>query len=366
MRSRKLSPGCGRDADDDLVGEDARAAGDRGAVAAGLADHRRRLAGDRRLVDAGDALDHSPSAGITSPAETTTSSPTAQRRARDVLERCRRRGGGARPSRRASCAASSACALPRPSAIASAKFANSTVNQSQTATSQAKTRRIARSRATVDEDAADLDDEHDRVARHPARVELERRCRRAARSRIVAVEQRARCVAQRVTGSEVLDDRPEREDGEVGQPDDDQDDADEQRRRRAACRSGTCRPTAGTGCLRASEPASASSEHDQQEAADEHRQAEGRVVPVGVPGQAAEGRAVVVRRRGEGVEDLGEPVRPGLRIDDVARVEHDRDAGEPRISERHDQDVERRRASSRSPGSSCRGTPACARPSGRR
>ena len=47
----------GRDAHDDLVGEDARAAGDRGAVAARLADDRRRLAGDRRLVDRRDALD---------------------------------------------------------------------------------------------------------------------------------------------------------------------------------------------------------------------------------------------------------------------------------------------------------------------
>ena len=47
-----------RDAHDDLVGEHARAAGDRGAVTARLADHRRRLAGDRRLVHAGDALDH--------------------------------------------------------------------------------------------------------------------------------------------------------------------------------------------------------------------------------------------------------------------------------------------------------------------
>ena len=33
------------------------------AVAAGLADHRRRLAGDRRLVDRGDALDHGAVAG---------------------------------------------------------------------------------------------------------------------------------------------------------------------------------------------------------------------------------------------------------------------------------------------------------------
>ena len=47
----------GGDADDDAVGEHLRPAGDRRAVASRLADHRRRLAGDRRLVDRGDALD---------------------------------------------------------------------------------------------------------------------------------------------------------------------------------------------------------------------------------------------------------------------------------------------------------------------
>ena len=47
----------GGDLHDDLVAEHPRAAGDRRAVAAALADDRRRLAGDGRLVDGGDALD---------------------------------------------------------------------------------------------------------------------------------------------------------------------------------------------------------------------------------------------------------------------------------------------------------------------
>ena len=47
----------GRDADDEPVGQDARAAGDRAAVAAALADDGRALAGDGALVDRGDALD---------------------------------------------------------------------------------------------------------------------------------------------------------------------------------------------------------------------------------------------------------------------------------------------------------------------
>ena len=51
-------PRRGRDAHANPVGKHLRAAGDRGSVAAGFTDHRCRLAGDRRLVDGGDTLDH--------------------------------------------------------------------------------------------------------------------------------------------------------------------------------------------------------------------------------------------------------------------------------------------------------------------
>ena len=49
--------GIGGDLDHDPVGDHARAAGDRRTVAARFADHRRRFAGDRRFVHRGDALD---------------------------------------------------------------------------------------------------------------------------------------------------------------------------------------------------------------------------------------------------------------------------------------------------------------------
>ncbi len=49
--------GLGGDLDDDAVGEHLRTAGDGAAVTAGLPDDRGRFAGDRGLVDAGDALD---------------------------------------------------------------------------------------------------------------------------------------------------------------------------------------------------------------------------------------------------------------------------------------------------------------------
>ena len=55
--------GARRDADDDLVREHAGASRDGRAVAAGFADDRGGLAGDRRLVDARDALDDVPVGG---------------------------------------------------------------------------------------------------------------------------------------------------------------------------------------------------------------------------------------------------------------------------------------------------------------
>ena len=57
MRSRNVSPGFDVILHHDPVRQHLRAAGHRGAIAAGLADHRRRFAGDRRFVDAGDAFD---------------------------------------------------------------------------------------------------------------------------------------------------------------------------------------------------------------------------------------------------------------------------------------------------------------------
>ena len=58
IRSRKVEPWAA--VIRTLIQSDkhAGAAGDGRAVAAALADHRRRFAGDRRLVDRGDALDH--------------------------------------------------------------------------------------------------------------------------------------------------------------------------------------------------------------------------------------------------------------------------------------------------------------------
>ena len=70
-----------------------------------------------------------------------------------------------------------ACALPRPSATASAKFANSTVNHSQTMIWKVKPRLLAAGQPVADEDHCgqrrhDLDHEHDGVLHHGAGIEL--------------------------------------------------------------------------------------------------------------------------------------------------------------------------------------------------
>ena len=110
-----------------------------GAVAARLADHRGRLAGDGRLVDRRDALDDLTVAGDDVAGLNHDHIALAERATGHLgLSAIRLEVKPASwPSRRG-CKnlpqALAACALPRPSAIASAKFANRTVNHSHKAT----------------------------------------------------------------------------------------------------------------------------------------------------------------------------------------------------------------------------------------
>ena len=101
------------------------------AVAAGLADDGRRLAGDGRLVDGGDALDDVTVAGDDVAGLADDQVADAQLGAGHLLL-----GLAVRRSRRATVSVLalrrvSACALPRPSATASARLAKITVSQSQ-------------------------------------------------------------------------------------------------------------------------------------------------------------------------------------------------------------------------------------------
>ena len=296
--------GLGGDLDDDPVGQHLGAAGDRAAVAAGLADHRGGLAGDRRLVDAGDTLDDVAVAG----------DDLARPRRRPGRRACSAGAGDLPPRRRRRAAAGrsvsvlarrsvAACALPRPSATASARLANTTVSHSQTTTDQTNTLGSVKA-STVDEHGADLDDEHHRVLHHHPRVELAQRVRQRAsaassgRTARDACRRRRRCVRGASFGadgagsrswSQSFRERAERERGEVGQAGDDEDDADEHRRRTAA--------GGWAGCPRSPAPAAAGPgsrpgqhQHDRQEPAEQHREAERGVVEVGV-------RATARRRR---------------------------------------------------------------------
>ena len=168
----------GGDAHHDPVGEHPGAAGDRRAVAAGLADDRGRLAGDGRLVDGGDALDDVAVAGDQLAGLDDAQVADVEGRRRPA-PRCVPSGSctnavvSERVLRRVS-----AWALPRPSATASAKLANSTVNQSQSGDQPGEhvLRGVGGAEVLEEqdggEDAADLDHEHHRVAGHLARVEL--------------------------------------------------------------------------------------------------------------------------------------------------------------------------------------------------
>ena len=136
IRSRNVSPGFGGDAHDEPVREHARAAGHRAAVAAPLTDDGRALAGDRALVDRRYAYDDLAVRGDELPRVQHDEVPLAE-----IGRQTQRDGGLARgladllagTSLRA-LRSVSACALPRPSAIASAKFAKRTVNHSHTDT----------------------------------------------------------------------------------------------------------------------------------------------------------------------------------------------------------------------------------------
>ena len=121
----------------------------------------------------------SPSLGIISPALTTTSSPTSSCVLAHLLDDAVGAAARARASPNASCAACRPAPCPRPSAIASAKLAKSTVNHRNTVTRPVKTFWFVDDEPEILEEQdrrqhrADLDDEHDRVAHERARVQLD-------------------------------------------------------------------------------------------------------------------------------------------------------------------------------------------------
>ena len=205
---------------------------------------------------------------------TSSSVPSARRRWATVSERVLR--------------SVSACALPRPSATASAKLANSTVNQRNSATSPANTFSFVRRRPEVleEEDVVSTlptsDHEHHRVAHQVRGLSLTKlsptaRSQRSRVRRSLAVSLGAsEWLPTQSRIFELLDDGAEREDGRKVRAATIDDHADHQHRRTAACRSGTSPPTAGTCCLRASDAGERQRRDDQEEAAEQHRDGRAR------------------------------------------------------------------------------------------
>src|SRR5882757_5561564 len=227
----------------------------------------------------------------------------------------------------------SAWALPRPSATASAKLANSTVNHSHRMIWKVKPRfppPVTRSRRkitvvsaattsttnitglliisrgsslTKDEAIAGITIFGSSIAETGTRF-----CNFMVSMDVTPNDRSEQGVG---VHREMLDDRAERERREEGETADDQDDADDQADEQAA----GGRQCAGRGrdrFLAGERARQRHRRHDHEEAADEHRTGERKIVEEGVAGEPGERRAVIAGRRGEGIEHFGKAVRAGI------------------------------------------------------
>src|SRR5580700_5379870 len=133
----------------------------------------------------------------------------------------------------------------------------------------------------------------------------------------------------------------QRERGEVGQADKDEDHADEHadEQRRPRIQ----RAGAGRrGRLSGQRPGQAQGEDLRREPAEQHRDAAGDLVERGPGAQAGEGRPIVVGLGGVRVHDLGQPVRPGIEDRALAPVRADRDRRHGEDDHRQGEEVQRR------------------------
>ncbi len=158
------------DPHDDPVGDDRRAAGDAGAVAAGLADDRRRFAGDGRFVDRGDAFDDLSVAGNHLPRLHHHRSPGLRSVERHFLDRA---VGAQAIGRRVACASCAAIGLGLAARLGQrGREVGEQHGQEQPDVQRDEVgdrnlaRRAAERRLDDEEqrqDGADLDHEHDRI-----------------------------------------------------------------------------------------------------------------------------------------------------------------------------------------------------------
>src|SRR6185312_5966060 len=241
-----------------------------------------------------------------------------------------------------------AWALPRPSAMASAKLANSTVNQSHTLTPRMNpagasplpasawmNRPVVRKLPTYTTNITGL-----RSINRGSSLRNESLI--AGRTILGSNRDVLRRDMSISSGQhlQVLDDGAERQRREKGQGADQHDDADQQddeQRSMGGQRAGT----RGHQLLARQRPGNGKGRNGQPETGDEHVDGTGDVVEGGVGADSSERAAVVVPLRGEGVEDLAEAMGAGVRDRLRTGLDHHRDRREEQHDERHDEHHER-------------------------
>src|SRR5205807_1262139 len=290
----------------------------------------------------------SPSPGITSPASTSTRSPLRSsgavtscifpnrsrlaRRLAMVVVRARR--------------SVSACALPRPSAIASAKLAKTTVNHSQMATASTKmvsAVKVARgkagvgavkSRRTNSTEATTLPTSTTNITGFlsctrgssflkdsgiAARMIFGSKMEMSPLRRVFhcLTSKESVCISVFISEGpprlhqQMFDNWPQRVRWEVGQRSHDHDHADQEGYKERTRRGEGAQP--GRHHLFDDQRAAKGQDGDELgKAADQHRKAQRPVVKGRVACQPGEGGAVVAIGRGEGIENLCEPMRPAI------------------------------------------------------
>src|SRR3954451_1326723 len=301
----------------------------------------------------------SPSDGMMAPASTKTTSPGLNRVAGTV--RC------ASPSFASSLALVSvlllrnvaACALPRPSATASAKLANSRVNHSQTMICNAnptwpvgepvtRSRRNSSVVSVATTSTQNITGLRDISRGSSLRNDWPTAGSRMAGSSRVAAGDRLCSWARACMGlfqseqdagihRQVFDDGAEGEGREEGQAANDQDHAGQQADEQGVMgREGPGRD--GRALLGRQRSGDRQHRHDDEEAANQHGDGDRQVVPERVAGEASEGAAIVRRARDVGVERLGEAVRSGVRHRCRARVRDHGDGGPAQHHQRQAED----------------------------
>src|SRR6185437_784865 len=307
----------------------------------------------------------SPSEGMLSPASTSTTSPTFR-----LVPGTMRKVLSEPVSSLAWLSvrvffSDSACALPRPSATASAKLANSTVNHSHRMIWKVKPRfspDVTRSRtkitvvnkATISttnitgvltinrgSSFANAEPIAGSTIFGSSIAETGTRFCSFVVSMDVNSVRDARSEQGVGVAREMLDDRTERQRREEGQTADDQDHADDEADEQAA--GGRQRAGRGRDRLLAGQGSrQRHRRHDHEETADEHRTGQRQGVEEGIAGEAAERRAVVARGRREGIEHLGKTMRPGIGHRGHRRRQHHGDHGPAQIHQRQHQDRQHR------------------------